>query len=71
MTVIARKAHGRHIFTAGFKHQQVARVQRGEITAAELSRELAVQRPPRARGGKPEISQTCKIQHPARSPPGA
>ena len=44
MTTIARKADGRRIFTADFKQQQVARVQRGEITAAELSRELDVQR---------------------------
>lgn len=44
MTVIARKADGRRIFTADFKQQQVARVQRGEISAAELSRELDVQR---------------------------
>jgi transposase-like protein len=44
MTGIARKADGRRIFTAEFKQQQVARVQRGEVTAAELSRELDVPR---------------------------
>lgn len=44
MTVIARKADGRRIFTAECKQQQVARVQRGELSAAELSRELDVQR---------------------------
>lgn len=44
MTVIARKADGRRIFSPEFKQQQVARIQRGEISPAELSRELDVQR---------------------------
>jgi len=42
--VIPRKADGRRIFSAEFKEEQVARVQRGELSAAELSRELSVQR---------------------------
>jgi transposase len=41
---ILRKADGRRIFSAEFKKEQVARVQRGELSAAELSRELDVQR---------------------------
>lgn len=44
MDVIPRKADGRRIFSAEFKKEQVARVQRGELSAAELSRELGVQR---------------------------
>jgi transposase len=41
---IPRKADGRRIFSAEFKKEQVGRVQRGELSAAELSRELDVQR---------------------------
>jgi transposase len=41
---IPRKADGRRIFSAEFKKDQVARVQRGELSASELSRELGVQR---------------------------
>jgi len=41
---IPRKADGRRIFSAEFKKEQVARVQRGELSPAELSRELGVQR---------------------------
>jgi len=41
---IPRKADGRRIFSADFKKEQVARVQRGELSPAELSRELGVQR---------------------------
>jgi transposase len=37
-----RGADGRRLFTAQFKQEQIARVTRGEVTAAELSRELAV-----------------------------
>ena len=44
MDGIPRKADGRRIFSAEFKREQVARVQRGELSAAELSRELSVQR---------------------------
>lgn len=44
MDAIPRKADGRRIFSAEFKKEQVARVQRGELSAAELSRELGVQR---------------------------
>lgn len=44
MESIARKADGRRIFSADFKKEQIGRVQRGEVTAAELSRELGLQR---------------------------
>ena len=44
MDAIPRKADGRRIFSAEFKREQVGRVQRGELSAAELSRELDVQR---------------------------
>lgn len=37
-----RKADGRRIFTPQFKQEQVARIERQEVTVAELSRELAV-----------------------------
>ena len=37
-----RKADGRRVFTPQFKQEQVARVERQEITLAELARELAV-----------------------------
>jgi transposase-like protein len=37
-----RGSDGRRRFTPEFKREQVARVQRGEVTMAELSRELAV-----------------------------
>jgi transposase len=37
-----RKADGRRVFTPQFKQEQVARVERQELTLAELSRELAV-----------------------------
>jgi transposase-like protein len=35
-------ADGRRIFTAEFKQAQIARVVRGEVTLAELARELTV-----------------------------
>ena len=37
-----RKADGRRVFTPQFKQEQVARVERQELTVAELARELAV-----------------------------
>lgn len=37
-----RKADGRRIFTPQFKQAQVARLEREELTVAELSRELVV-----------------------------
>lgn len=49
MEPIARKADGRRIFTPEFKRQQIERVQRGELTLAELSRELQISRPLLAR----------------------
>ncbi|MGH7427164.1 MAG: transposase [Candidatus Methylomirabilaceae bacterium] len=44
MDSILRKADGRRIFSVEFKKEQVGRVQRGELSVAELSRELDVQR---------------------------
>ena len=44
MEPIARKSDGRRIFTPEFKRQQIERVQRGELTLAELSRELQISR---------------------------
>jgi transposase-like protein len=41
---IARKSDGRRIFTAEFKQEQIARVLRGELTLAELSKELGIAR---------------------------
>ena len=40
---VGRRADGRRIFSAEFKREQVARVERGELTQAELARELGVQ----------------------------
>ncbi len=40
---IGRRADGRRIFSAEFKREQVGRMVRGEITPAELARELGVQ----------------------------
>jgi transposase len=37
-----RKADGRRVFTPQFKQEQVARIERQELTVAELARELAV-----------------------------
>lgn len=37
-----RKADGRRVFTPQFKPEQVARIERQELTLAELARELAV-----------------------------
>ena len=37
-----RKADGRRVFTPQFKQEQVARLDRQELTVAELARELAV-----------------------------
>jgi transposase len=39
----ARKADGRRIFSAEFKRQTAARISSGEVTLAEVSRELSVQ----------------------------
>jgi transposase-like protein len=44
MPPIARKSDGRRIFTDEFKHKQIARVWRGELTLAELSRKLGIAR---------------------------
>ena len=38
-----RGADGRRIFSAEFKREQIARVLRKELTAAELSRELGIE----------------------------
>jgi len=49
METITRKSDGRRIFTPEFKRQQIERVVRGEVTLAELSRELQIARPLLAR----------------------
>src|SRR5512132_1514172 len=41
---VARGTDGRRLFTAEFKRQQIDRILKGEVTAAELSRELGVAR---------------------------
>src|SRR4051812_9463574 len=42
MENVPRRADGRRIFSAEFKQAQLARVERGEVTMAELARELGV-----------------------------
>jgi transposase len=42
METIARRADGRRIFSTAFKQEQLARVERDEVTMAELARELGV-----------------------------
>ena len=42
MGKMARGADGRRLFTPAFKKQQIDRVLRGELTLAELTRELDV-----------------------------
>ena len=44
MATVARDSTGRRQYTAEFKRQQVERIERGEVTAAELSRELGIAR---------------------------
>lgn len=44
MAKIARKSDGRRIFTDKYKHDQIGRVFRGELTLAELSRKLGIAR---------------------------
>lgn len=44
MEPIARKSDGRRIFSPEYKRQQIERVTRGELTIAELSRELGISR---------------------------
>jgi len=44
MAKIARKSDGRRIFTDGFKREQMDRVWSGEVTVAELGRELGIAR---------------------------
>lgn len=44
MDPIARRANGRRVYTAEFKRQQLDRVLKGEVTIAELSRELGISR---------------------------
>jgi transposase len=44
MENVAKGSDGRRLFTAEFKRAQVDRVLKGEVTAAELSRELGVAR---------------------------
>lgn len=42
MAEIGRRADGRRIFSVEFKREQVGRIVRGEVTPAELARELGV-----------------------------
>lgn len=42
MGEVARGADGRRLFTPAFKKEQIERVLRGELTLAELTRELDV-----------------------------
>lgn len=42
MEPIRRAANGKRLFSPEFKREQMGRVLRGEVTAAELSRELQV-----------------------------
>lgn len=42
MESVPRRADGRRIFSAEFKQEQLARVERGELTMADLARELRV-----------------------------
>ena len=44
MPTMARDRNGRRQYTAEFKREQIERITRGEITAAELSRELGIAR---------------------------
>src|SRR2546425_4181470 len=44
MEQIPRGSDGRRLFTAEFKREQIDRVLRGEVTVAELSRELGITR---------------------------
>jgi transposase len=44
MESISRGSDGRRLFTAEFKRQQIDRLLKGEVTAAELSRELGISR---------------------------
>lgn len=44
MDAVPRGSDGRRLFTAEFKREQIDRILRGEVTAAELSRELGVAR---------------------------
>ncbi|MBA2455120.1 MAG: transposase [Nocardioidaceae bacterium] len=44
MATVARDTNGRRLYTAEFKRQQVERIERGEVTASELSRELGIAR---------------------------
>ena len=44
MAPVARDKNGRRLYTPEFKRQQVERILRGEVSAAELSRELDVSR---------------------------
>ena len=41
---IARGSDGRRLFTAEYKREQIGRIQRGEVSLSELSRELGISR---------------------------
>lgn len=42
MEAVRRGINGKRLFTPDFKREQVSRVVRGEVTAAELGRELGI-----------------------------
>ena len=44
MENVPRGSDGRRLFSPEFKREQVARLQRGEVTLTELSRELGISR---------------------------
>ncbi len=44
MENVPRGSDGRRLFSPDFKREQVARLQRGELTLTELSRELGISR---------------------------
>ena len=43
MDGVARGSNGRRLYTAEFKREQVNRILRGEVTVAELSREMGIE----------------------------
>jgi transposase-like protein len=60
MTRITRKSDGRRIFPDAFKSQQIGRVLRGELTLAELSRQLGIARSLLQRWKKPHREETAE-----------
>src|SRR3954469_6325254 len=67
MENVPRRADGRRIFSAEFKQAQLARVERGEVTMAELARELGVI-PGLARRGKYLVQKSGQAAVTANEP---